>query len=195
MDARELFEFDRINTKATEFAMAATDDYAACRCCLLNGLFPGLRLGSEAVEKYLKAFVLYVDRSHNVRQYEHKIKEIASVASKLNPGFEPMQYSNVIDRLEMHYRQRYPDVPNFNRGASTAELVGIDEFVLYICDSLPIPEVPKFRSYGYFFFVCCPWTPRDPYKEWLERDNVTLGRVRSSLMQRYEAMEKELGCK
>jgi hypothetical protein len=44
----------------------ATNDYVACRCCLLNGLFPGLRLGAEAVEKYLKAFVLYAEPAHNL---------------------------------------------------------------------------------------------------------------------------------
>lgn len=183
MDAIELIEFNRIHVDAVKFMIAATDDYVACRCCLLNGLFPGLRLGAEAVEKYLKAFVLFANPSIDVKQYNHRIKTWASKASGLKPGFEPTQFSLIIDRLETHYRNRYPNVPNFKRNASSGELIGIDEFVLHICDSLPIPEVPKFRNYGYFFFVFCPWNPAMPYRIWLERDNATLDRVRNSLLQ------------
>jgi len=194
MNGIELSEFNRTHRDAVEFAIAATDDYVACRCCLLNGLFPSLRLGAEAVEKYLKAFVLYGDSSLDIRKYNHRIKDLASVASNLEPGFNAVQFGQVIDRLETHYRHRYPNVPDFRRDASTAELVGIDEVVLHICESLPIPEVPKFRNYGYFFFVFCPWTPPiDSHKKWLEQENVALQRVKTLLAQRYQAVEKQLG--
>ena len=194
MNAIELIEFNRIHRDAAEFVIAATDDYVACRCCLLNGLFPGLRLEAEAVEKYLKAFVLYGDSSLDIRKYNHRIKELASVASTLEPSFNALQFSHVFDRLETHYRHRYPNVPDFRRDASTAELVAIDEAVLHIYEDLPIPEIPKFRSYGYFFFVCCSWTPPlDPHKKWLEQENVPLQRVKTSLTQRYQAIEEQLG--
>jgi hypothetical protein len=194
MNGAELIEFNRANCEAGEFVIAATDDYAACRCCLLNGLFPGLRLGAEAIEKYLKAFVLYGDPSRKVKNYLHSIKDLASVASSLEPRFDAVQFGHVIDRLETHYRHRYPNVPDFKHDASTSELVGIDEIVLNISECLPIPEVPKFRNYGYFFFVCCSWTPSmDPYKKWLEQENVALQRVRASLLERYHAVERQLG--
>jgi hypothetical protein len=32
----------------------------------------------------------------------------------------------------------------------------------------------------------------DPYKQWLERDNIALKRVHNSLLQRYQAAEEEL---
>jgi hypothetical protein len=197
MNTTELIEFNRINREAGEFAVAATDDYAACRCCLLNGLFPGLRLGAEAIEKYLKAFVLYGDPSLRVKNYLHSIKDLVSVASSLERRFDAARFGHVIDRLETHYRHRYPNVPDFKHDASTSELVGIDEMVLNISECLPIPEVPKFRNYGYFFFVCCPWTPSDdPYKKWLQQENVALQRVRTSLLKRYHAVAEELGeCK
>ena len=152
MNGIELIEFNRTHRDAVEFVIAATDDYVACRCCLLNGLFPGLRLGAEALEKYLKAFVLYGDPSLDVRKHNHRIRDLASVASNLVPRFNAVQFRQVIDRLETHYRRRgYPNVRDFGRDASTAELVGIDEVVLHVCERLPIPEVPKFRNYGYFF--------------------------------------------
>jgi hypothetical protein len=73
MNATELIEFNRSHALAGEFLRFATDDYLACRVCLLNGLFPGLRLGAEAIEKYLKGFVLYADPSHK-KKYLHNIK-------------------------------------------------------------------------------------------------------------------------
>ena len=81
MNGIELIEFNRTHRDAVEFVIAATDDYVACRCCLLNGLFPGLRLGAEALEKYLKAFVLYGDPSLDVQKHNHRIGDLASVAS------------------------------------------------------------------------------------------------------------------
>jgi hypothetical protein len=66
MNASELMHFKRIHHEAVGFMEVATNDYVACHCCLLNGLFPGLRLGAEAVEKYLKAFVLYAEPAHNL---------------------------------------------------------------------------------------------------------------------------------
>jgi hypothetical protein len=193
MNVTEYIDFNRTHADAGEFVVAATDDYMACRCCLLNGLFPGFRLGAEAVEKYLKAFVLYGDPSLDIRKYNHRIKDLASVASSIEPHFNSTQFGHVIDRLETHYRHRYPNVPGFRRDASTAELIGIDEIVLYICDCLPVPELPKFRNYGYFFFVCCSWTPPlGPHKKWLEQENVALQRVKTSLVQRYRAVEEQL---
>ena len=115
--------------------------------------------------------MLYTEPSHKVRKYDHGIKDVAAPASKLKPGFNPRhQFSQVIDHLETHYRHRYPDAPDFKHDASTAELVGIDELVLHIYEALPIPDVPKFHTYGYFLFVCCPrFAPLEPFKEWLER--------------------------
>ena len=119
MNGIELIEFNRTHRDAVEFVIAATDDYVACRCCLLNGLFPGLRLGAEALEKYLKAFVLYGDPSLDVRKHNHRIGDLASVASSLVPRFNAVQFRQVIDRLETHYRRRYPNVRDFGRDAST----------------------------------------------------------------------------
>jgi hypothetical protein len=157
--------------------------------------FPVFVWAQKQVEKYLKGFVLYADPSHK-KKYSHHIKEIAAAASNKNAAFGTARFSHVIDRLERHYRQRYPDVPDYDYAASIGELAGIDQFVLHIYESLPIPEAAKFRNTGYLFFVCCSWnpmpTPMIPYKEWLERDNVALEPVRNSLIERYQAVESEL---
>ena len=193
MNATDLIEFSRTHRAAGEFLVAATDDYAGCRCCLLNGLFSGLRLGAETVEKHLKACILYADPVRVIKGYNHRIKHLASAASDLEPRFNPSDFTKVIDRLEIHYRQRYPDVTNFDRSASTGELVCIDELVLHIWECLPIPDAPKFRSYGYYFFVCCPWAPpTNPHKKWLEQENGALQPVKTSLVQRFQTVEARL---
>jgi hypothetical protein len=196
MNFVELQEFSRQHIKAVEFVMAATEDYAACRCCLLNGLFSGLYLGAEAVEKYLKAFLLFVDPSIDVKkEYSHGITKLAAKASSVKPGFDLSRFTKVLDRLQMHYNNRYPDHPKFKRDASTDELIAIDELILLIVNSITIPEVPKLRNFGYFYIACCPWQPQmNPLKDWLERENLALQRVPDSLEERYRAIEKELGC-
>ena len=195
MNATELMDFNQSHLEAVEFVITATEDYAACRCCLLNGLFSGFAVAAETVEKYLKAFLLFVDPSINVKkEYNHGIEKLANKAAELRPEFKVRQFNNVIDRLKQHYINRYPNDLKYELGATTAELLGIDEFVLYIYDSLPVPEAVKFRTYGYFFFASCPWVPAIcPTKEWIERNNAALARVHDSLLQRYKAMEGELG--
>ena len=113
MNGTELIEFNRINRDAVEFVSLATDDYVGCRCLLLNGLlFPGFRLGAEAIVKYIKAFVLYKEPTHPVKDYLHNIKKVASVAANLDPSFNPIQqFGDIIDRLELHYYLRYPRDP------------------------------------------------------------------------------------
>jgi hypothetical protein len=193
MTFKELLEFNTTYRAAAEFLELGTDDYVASRCCLLNGVFPGLRLGAEAVEKYLKAFVLYIDPARKLRKYDHGIKDVAAAASELRPNFDLKHFAHIIDRLETHYRHRYPDAPDFKHDARTDELPGIDELVLYIYGSLPIPEVPKLHTYGYYSFVCrASIRAMEPYKKWLERDNIALSRIHDSLLQRYQIAEEEL---
>jgi HEPN domain-containing protein len=41
------------------FWHVATQDYVAARCCISNAIFSGFAIAAQAVEKYLKAFLLY----------------------------------------------------------------------------------------------------------------------------------------
>jgi HEPN domain len=126
MNFTELLNFNSTYKAAVGFLELGTDDYVASRCCLLNGIFPGLRLGTEAVEKYLKAFILY--RGDNTK-YRQSIKDLAAAASNIEPAFSTVRFSHIIDRLETHYRHRYPDVSDFKHDARTDELAGIDEVI------------------------------------------------------------------
>ena len=59
MTKEDVHSFARENKLAMQFLMVATDDYAGARCCISNSLLVGLVLGAQAVEKYLKAFILF----------------------------------------------------------------------------------------------------------------------------------------
>jgi hypothetical protein len=152
---------------------------------------------SRSSREIYQSVNLYKKPLHPVKDYLHDIKKVASVASNLEPTFNPLQpFAEIIEKLELHYHLRYPRDPYPSYSASTGELAQIDELMLYLYDSLPIPEVPKFRMRGYFLIVSCPRIPPvhlNPYKAWLERENAALQRVRNSLEERYQAMEKKLG--
>ena len=61
-------QFASENLKAMKFLNIATQDYIAARCCLINGLFSGLVLSAQAVEKYSKAYNLFLTPSKNTRK-------------------------------------------------------------------------------------------------------------------------------
>ena len=192
MNAKELIKFNQAHGAAM---MTPTNDYVACRCCLLNGvLLPGFRLAAEAIEKYLKAFILYCDPTFDVEAYNHRIRKIAAEANRFEPHFNTRLFRRVFKRLETHYRRRYPDARNLPHQASGAELVEIDELVLHICDCLPIPEELKFRIYGPFCFLCRSNASQvQPYAKWLEQKNLALKRRKANLLLRYNAVERQLG--
>jgi hypothetical protein len=188
----EILEFNRANLTAGQFITAATHDYVSCRCCLLNGLFSGLVLGAEAVEKYMKGFILYANPDFDVKQYNHRIRDLVSPLSNSNPSTELNQFGDLFDRLETYYKTRYPNNPGAATYRSTGELHTIDLFVLHIYDCLPIPEEAKFGNNGYFGLIFLSKRGIfSPYEEWLKRENVALQGVWNSLKERYQIMEQK----
>jgi hypothetical protein len=57
----EIMAYGKAHAAGSWLLHAATDDYASARCLCLNLLFPGLVLGAQATEKYLKALLLLID--------------------------------------------------------------------------------------------------------------------------------------
>ena len=193
MNFTELLDFNRANRMAVDFVGAATDDYVSCRCCLMNGLFPGLILGAQAVEKYLKAFGLFKDPSLDVKNYNHRITALLSFISRLEPNAKLDQFDDFFESLERYYMTRYPDNVDAATQMSTAEIDRIDRFVLHIYDSLPIPEEAKFGNYGYFCLLFLSKSGTiSPYEEWVKRENAPLQGVWGSLEERYHVVHERL---
>ena len=81
----EANKFSSDNHDAMLLIHQATDEYISARCLLLNGLFPGLILAAQSVEKYIKGFILLVDRTKNLRSFSHNFNKLFDELKKISP--------------------------------------------------------------------------------------------------------------
>lgn len=123
----------------------AVEDYMSARCLLLNGFFPGLVFSAQAVEKYLKGYLLLVNNKANTKKSWHKMMQIKNeIQSTKDFGLD--KYNSLIERLEKHYLTRYPDNKDASKFKSTGEILEIDEFIFHLNENLPIPVEVKYRT-------------------------------------------------
>jgi len=88
----------------------AAHDYAAARCLLLNGLVPGgLVMAAQAIEKFLKGYILLKNPAEEVRKKYHSLTDLLNEANRLSPSLGLSKYSTAMARYEDYYRNRYPD--------------------------------------------------------------------------------------
>src|ERR1700757_3722327 len=79
-------QFCMANSQATALLNTAAHDYAAARCLLLNGLVSGgLAMGAQAIEKFLKAYILLKNPAADVRKLQHSLADLLN-ADQLSPG-------------------------------------------------------------------------------------------------------------
>jgi HEPN domain-containing protein len=164
------------NSKATTLLNTAAHDYAAARCLLLNGLVSGgLAMGAQAIEKFLKAYILLKNPAADVRKLQHSLVDLLSAADQLSPGLALSKYSVLTDRFERHYRSRYPDNPNASISMTSAEIFELDEFIMYINDNMPCPFVAKYRT-GLYALVTFSLHGRTvtPWERWIKERNRAL---------------------
>lgn len=145
LDHLGVMSFAYAHPRAMMLADRGASDYCGARCCLLNGVFSGLELGAQAVEKHLKAMLAFKDPNENPRKFEHNLLPFAQqVESRgialLSPHFK------TLERLQAHYQARYPDNPGQPSTASTAELVEVDVLMNHLLESMPIPREVSLRS-------------------------------------------------
>lgn len=153
--------------RVTMLLRKAAEDYAACRCCLQNGLFSGLELGASAVEKMLKA--LHIATGLPKRSFRHKTDLIVEALLPIYPSLA--SFEEVFGKLRCHYESRYPD-SEVHRSASTDEVNDIDVVILAIHDLIPIEEDSLIRSgifAGLFAIIVNSMTL--PEWVWISRGN------------------------
>lgn len=193
MDRGQVAQFARHNQMAMRLLQVATEDYAVAGCSLLNGLMPGLVSAAQAVEKYLKAFILFLDPTKNVRKLSHSLKDLAAEVLTLQPGLPLSSYNPLIDLLEQHYKTRYPDNPDASTEQSTAELEDIDKFIIFLNESMPIAPEVKYRSglYSQAFLSVAQGRPF-PHEIWLKKGNQALASIQSRAEAEYVAVLRHL---
>jgi hypothetical protein len=146
----DLQSFLRRNKAAWQFADKACDDYLLARLGLLNGLWSGFEMATQATEKLLKAYLLITDTSlkgqthvmqkrvlkasqdrGRKREKGHDVEACLTLA--MGHGF--VASSDVEKGLKIineYYERRYPSEDS--KSFSSSELNDIDETVFSIWD-------------------------------------------------------------
>lgn len=194
MTLHDTQKYSRANLYAMMMFRDAGLDYVACRCCTLNWLFTGLRLGSEAVEKLLKAFIFLKSgaKSSLTRNDRHNPYLLKEELKKVHSDPQLDKYDSLLNKLFDHYQSRYWDNPVTGKGASTAEVHGIDDLFIYLTETLPMPDEVKYRTM--FFVMLCDEGVRQHWRayEWITKDNRAIQGKLDTMNQRYQEVFKRL---
>lgn len=126
-----------------------TEDYAAARCCLINGLFSGLPIAAQAVEKFLKANIYFLDPTYSKKR-KHDLIALAKDLKDLEPSFPFEKYHILLLKLINYYEARYPENKN-SATTSTALIYELDPLMIYIAETVPVPKEAKNFIEFYFW--------------------------------------------
>jgi HEPN domain len=197
LSSEETIRFSGFNQIAMRLHSIASDDYIACRCCIINGLLSqGFILAEQALEKELKSILLLLNPKENIKLFgSHKIEPIIQRIQGLQ-DLGLTRFQKYGKRLSDIYElSRYPDnklkdkIDNWS--ISGHELEHIDEFFFYINERSPLPDEIKFRS-GIYALVCDKNLNRHPGYHWAMIDNLAYIKREQYLVIRYNDATKHL---
>jgi|GEM_PF-1920363 len=180
-----LNDFAKKNSHATLLLHTAAGDYAAARCLLHNGLLTGLVLGAQAIEKFLKAFLLLHDPACNVKGVRHSLTKLLQEADALSPRLKLAGFAPLVEKFWKHYNTRYPDNANASTSMTSADLVELDAFVVFLNENLPCARNVLYRTglYAEITFSLGYKSTVTPTEFWIKNGNQTL----TPLLPRIEA--------
>jgi hypothetical protein len=145
-------------------------------------------LGAQAIEKLLKAVLLFVDptlTTATIRtRFSHKLPKLAEAVQKTT-DLDLTVHAAHISALDAHYLGRYPDNPGRSTSQSTSELAELDRLAVDLLVGLPVPEEVKLRS-GVFAsaLVSSERGVVTSFEKWLLEKNEPLSRVMPNLRER-----------
>jgi HEPN domain-containing protein len=189
-----MMQFSSANSKATTLLLTAAYDFASARCLLLNGLVSGgLAMGAQAIEKFLKAYILLKNPTKDVRKLLHSLTGLLSAADQLSPALGLLKYSALTDRFGRHYLSRYPDNANASTSMTSVEIFELDEFIMFINDNMPCPFEAKYRTglYALITFSLNGGTVT-PWERWIKERNRALAPRWSQIERDFRAVLKNL---
>ena len=157
---------------------------------LLNQLFPGLVLGAQAIEKFLKAYILLADPKKNVRKLSHSLSKLLEEANQLTPNAELLNFRSVVVKFTGHYETRYPDNPRASTSMTTADINELDQLVIFLNENLPCPMNVRYRSglYAAITFSLSPSATVTPTEHWIKLRNAALIPLMPRITQDYAAV-------
>lgn len=167
--------FDKYR-RATTLMKVAAHDYAAARCVLLNGMFEGLVLGAQAIEKTLKAYLILDDPQRPVKKLQHSLPQLLAEADSIFPHLELKRFTPMAESFRRHYQARYPDNADASANKSTVEIRALDELMIFLSENIPCPHNVKYRAgiYPLITFSLSPSGTVTPWERWIKEDNQSL---------------------
>lgn len=201
MTSSDVQKFARENKDAMLLLLKATEDYRAARCLMLNQIKnAGLGVAAQAVEKYLKAQLLFDDPTLNINNLRHYLKKIFRKVTSISPSLKTAKNIEIIKWLEFYYQRRYPDNPKLLDGKKVSmfsydkiSLDEIDQLIFLINEKLSIPTEVKFRTglYGFLFIQTRKIKLFNEY--WLSTKNEVFKKNKEKLFAEYIAVKVHFG--
>ena len=190
----ELRRYFEAHSNATRLLHVAAEDYAAARCLLLNGLFPGLTLGAQAIEKTLKSYLLLRDPKTDVKKLSHSLTKLLEDGSKRFPQLGLSQFAPLVAKFRQHYQMRYPDNSDGSTSVTTADLFKLDTFIVFLNENLPCPRNVKYRTrfYAAITFSLGYQATVTPTESWIKNNNRALAPLLSRIEADYALVVREL---
>jgi HEPN domain-containing protein len=182
----EVAAFARTNQKAMLLLHAASSDYAGARCLLLNGLFAGLTLGAQAIEKLLKASISLADPTWHIVN-THDLPRLLLLAEQRINSLSALQLISTATKFYAYYQMRYPDNPNRPSSMNTGEIVDLDQMFMGLSENLFCPRNVKMCSgiYGEITFSLNPLNTESPSGKWIKLNNISLTALWQTIKQDY----------
>ena len=148
----ELHGFLRQNKDAWQLASKACDDYLLARLGMLNALWSGFEMATQATEKLLKAYLLLTDKTFSGKakkaqravsdkaksmgrsqEWGHDVQACLELAT--GTGLQPsVDLRTRLARINSYYGRRYPDSGG-PTSISAAEVHDVDEALFEIWDA------------------------------------------------------------
>ena len=193
-DWEKLTDFCRDHQRASLLLRIAAEDYADARCLLLNQLFGGLVQGAQAIEKTLKAYLLFGDPKRDVKKLSHSLARLLGEADALYPSLKLFQFQQIADKFGKHYSARYPDNPNASTSKTTADVSELDSLVIYLNENLPCPRNVKYRTglYPLITFSLGPPFTVTAWERWIKMNNLALVPLLPRINAEHISVLKEL---
>jgi len=174
---RELTQFFANHSSATVLLRVGALDYAAARCVLLNGMFEGLVLGAQAIEKTLKSYLLLNDPKRSVKALSHSLPRLLHETTTLFPHLPVQRFAPLVEKFRAYYQTRYPDNPDAAKDKTTGDVRGLDELIIFLSENMPCPYHVKYRAGIYPLITASIDLGRSEitsYERWIKYDNHAL---------------------
>jgi HEPN domain-containing protein len=191
---QELMRFATKHSGATLLLRVAAHDYAAARCLLFNGMFEGLVFGAQAMEKCLKAYLIFADPQRDVRKLSHSLPKFLAEAGVLFPQLPLPSFGPLVEKFRTHYQARYPDNRDASTNKTTAHVRELDDFIIFLNENMPCPHNVKYLAgiYPLITFSLNSEGRVTTWESWIKNDNQALLPLLPRINTEYAAVMKAL---